>query len=378
MRTRGFTLVELLIASTLTMLILGSAVAMAAAARRALDVEPAALDTVRRMREGVTTLAGVLAAAGGGAGVSDPAVSLGASVPLVRPLTTLTGAPGPRFTALSVLRAASGGVGKVIQPQPGPAGSLTLNRPGSGCALTPVVCGFDVGDAVVIFDSRGHADVFEIGAVSDELARITPRQPLSYAYTTGASVMAVRLDRFGLLPQADGSQVLTRITFAGAREPMVDGVVDLAFHVWGRASAPQVRDAATGPGLAQYGLHPLEPFETDPEDVFPAGVHCMIARTATAPVSRLATYASDPDGLARLEPSHFSDGPWCAFDGAPGAYDADLFRLQRVDIHLRVEVQSAEFRGPAGRLFTRGGTADRNAPRWIPDRTLVASVALGR
>jgi hypothetical protein len=378
MSARGFTLVELLIASTLTVLVLASALTMAAAARRALDVEPAALDTVRRMREGVAALSGVLAGAGAGPGIGDPSLALGSSVPLVRPLTSLTGAAGPVFTALWVLRGTAGGAGRVAQPQPGPGGSLTLDRAGSGCARTPVVCGFDVEDVAVIFDSRGHSDVFEIAAVSEGLGRIPPRQPLAYTYTTGASVMAARADRFGLMPQADGSQALTRITFAGAREPMVDGVVELVFQTWGRAAAPDVRDAVSGPGLAQYGLHPLPPLDADPDGVFPDGVHCMTARTGAAPVSRLASHPPGADGLTQFAPEDFSDGPWCAFDGAPGAYDADLFRLQRVDIRLRVEVQSAEFRGPAGRLFTRGGTATRNTPRWVLDRAVVASVALGR
>ena len=84
------------------------------------------------------------------------------------------------------------------------------------------------------------------------------------------------------------------------------------------------------------------------------------------------------EGLAPLDPIDLADGPWCPYDGWSDAYDADLFRLSRVDLRLRVEVQSAEFRGPAGRLFTRGGTASRNAPRWVLDRTLETSVALGR
>ena len=96
------------------------------------------------------------------------------------------------------------------------------------------------------------------------------------------------------------------------------------------------------------------------------------------PLSRLVSYEPEADGLVRFEPGDFSDGPWCPYDGSPGAYDADLHRLSRIDIRLRVEVQAAEFRGPAGRLFTRGGTAARKAPRWVLDRTLVTSVALGR
>jgi Prokaryotic N-terminal methylation motif len=378
MSARGFTLVELLIASVLTLLVVAAAVAMASSARQAFVVEPAALDTVRRVREGTAVLGAALAGAGGGSAVGDGVWSFGASVPIVRPLTALTGAPSSRFTALWTLRAIEGGRGRLAAPQPGPAGSLTLDRAASACPLTTAVCGFDVGDIAAVFDGRGHYDVFQIGEVSDVLGRITPGAPLGYAYGSGAWVLAVRADRFGLLRQNDGSQALTRITWSGAREPMVDGVVDLEFRVWGRAPAPEIRDAATGPGVAQYGLPPPGPLDPDPDNVFTAGAHCMVARTGAAPVSRLVSYEPEADGLVRFEPGDFADGPWCPYDGSAGAYDADFHRISRVDIRLRVEVQSAEFRGPAGRLFTRAGTASRNAPKWVLDRTLVTSVALGR
>ncbi len=378
MNARGFTLVELLVTSLLTLLVVAAALAMAEASRQSFAVEPATLDTVRRVREGIDALSAALAGAGGGHAVGDGVSSFGSSVPMVRPLTALTGAPGTRFSALSALRAIEGGLGRLAVPQPGPAASLTLDRVASACPLTTAVCGFDVGDIVAVFDGRGHHDIFRIAAVSEALGRITPDAPLGHAYGAGAWVVAVRADRFGLVRQGDGSQALTRFTWSGAREPMVDGVVDLEFEAWGRALAPQLRDAATGPGLSQYGLPPPEPFEPDPDNVFTAGAHCMASRAGAVPLSRLVSYEPEADGLVRFEPGDLSDGPWCPYDGSPGAYDADLHRLSRIDIRLRVEVQAAEFRGPAGRLFTRGGTAARQAPRWVPDRTLVTSVALGR
>jgi hypothetical protein len=41
-----------------------------------------------------------------------------------------------------------------------------------------------------------------------------------------------------------------------------------------------------------------------------------------------------------------------------------------------VEGLAAEFRGPAGALFSRGGTGAHDAPRWIRDRGLSVSVAV--
>jgi hypothetical protein len=57
------------------------------------------------------------------------------------------------------------------------------------------------------------------------------------------------------------------------------------------------------------------------------------------------------------------------------ADDPDPARIRRIDLQLRVQVPSAELRGPAGYLFAVGGTA-RNARRWVPDLELRVAVAL--
>jgi prepilin-type N-terminal cleavage/methylation domain-containing protein len=49
--------------------------------------------------------------------------------------------------------------------------------------------------------------------------------------------------------------------------------------------------------------------------------------------------------------------------------------VQRVDLTLRLETASAEFRGAAGSLFRRGGVA-RNARAWVPDVELRTTVAI--
>jgi hypothetical protein len=378
MNARGFTVVELLVASLLGMLVMAAALTMAASARRSFAVEPAALDAVRRLRESVDVLTGALHGTGRGATIGDGVLSLTSAVPLVRPLAALDLGPGHRFNAIWILHTVDGGAGRLAAAQSGAAGSLTLDRVESPCPATGAVCGFNAGDVAVVFDARGHWDVFRVGAVSESLGRITPDAALSYAYRAGSWVAAARADQFGLVGQPDGSQTLTRITTAGAREPMVDGVVDLEIQVWGRADAPQVRDAASGLGLAQYGLHPPAPGAADPEAIFADGEHCMVGRRSLVPFSRLEDHVAGESSLVPIGLSDLSDGPWCPYEGSPGAYDADLFRLRRIDLKLRVEVQSAEFRGPAGLLFARGGTAERNAPRWVHDRTLLASVALGR
>jgi len=61
------------------------------------------------------------------------------------------------------------------------------------------------------------------------------------------------------------------------------------------------------------------------------------------------------------------DGPWCPDATFSNRFDADLLRIRRVRVNLRVQVAPSSLRGPAGLLFTRGGTANA-AERYVPDQ----------
>ncbi len=70
MSARGFTLVELLIATVITLLVVAGALVIAGSARSTFLVEPAALDTARRLRDGTDALASALRGAGGALSVA--------------------------------------------------------------------------------------------------------------------------------------------------------------------------------------------------------------------------------------------------------------------------------------------------------------------
>jgi hypothetical protein len=46
-----------------------------------------------------------------------------------------------------------------------------------------------------------------------------------------------------------------------------------------------------------------------------------------------------------------------------------MLRVRRVGVRLRVQVASADLRGPAGVLFTRGGTS-LDSKRLVPDQEI--------
>jgi hypothetical protein len=84
----------------------------------------------------------------------------------------------------------------------------------------------------------------------------------------------------------------------------------------------------------------------------------------------------------KLTEEQLKDGPWCPDSAAPGRYDADLLRIRKVRVTLRVQAASPSLRGPTGTLFTRGGTS-RGSERFIPDHeikfdVLARNLNLGR
>ena len=47
-------------------------------------------------------------------------------------------------------------------------------------------------------------------------------------------------------------------------------------------------------------------------------------------------------------------------------WDADLLRIRKIGVTLRVQAANAAMRGPASVLFAHGGTS-RSGNRWLPD-----------
>jgi hypothetical protein len=48
-------------------------------------------------------------------------------------------------------------------------------------------------------------------------------------------------------------------------------------------------------------------------------------------------------------------------------WDADLLRIRKVAVTIRVQAAVAALRGPASTLFTHGGTS-RGGNKWAPDQ----------
>jgi hypothetical protein len=79
--------------------------------------------------------------------------------------------------------------------------------------------------------------------------------------------------------------------------------------------------------------------------------------------------ASELGVTVSLGAEMLTDGPWCPDASAANRFDADLLRVRRIRVTLRVESAVASLRGPAGVLFRRGGTS-RAAERLVPDQEI--------
>jgi hypothetical protein len=86
-------------------------------------------------------------------------------------------------------------------------------------------------------------------------------------------------------------------------------------------------------------------------------------------VPRLATLGGGGIGQVELTQAMLSDGPWCPEAGKPSRFDADLLRVRRVRVTIRVQAALASLRGPAGTMFLKGGTANAS-DRFIPDQEI--------
>jgi prepilin-type N-terminal cleavage/methylation domain-containing protein len=346
MTARGFTLVELLVATLVSALVVSALVAAISPARAAFETAPAALELQQRARVAGEFLESAIRSAG----IEEPGnrhASIGGSfVPSLIP--ALGSGRGNLFSDFEVFRPVTGGRGVLAVDQPSAGAALTLlsNRE---CAHVRDVCGFVAGAIAAISDGQGRFDIFEVAAADPVWMTLLPLHPLSAPYAAGSRLHEAETFRFSLAPQTGGSKALVRTPRSGGAQPVVDGIADLTISLWGEAGAPQITwDGADG--TASYGPSLPSPAFSDGGNAWPAGESCLMGRDIAGPWSRLVALGP-PESLVQLSRSSLNDGPWCA-GGSLGIYDADLVRLRRVDVEIRLQ----------------------SPVRKVPDRTITTSV----
>lgn len=332
-RQRGFSLPELLVALGLTAMIAAMAWPLLAASLGASRHVPGLLERSQTLRGGVVFLTDLLGAAGTGARVGPPAGRLARHLPVVVPRRTGVPAADPVAVALSdrvtVLTVPEGAVGAPLS-SPVWAGDTLVTFANGACG-PPWLCGLTAGDTALIVDVTGRFEVVRIGVVAPGVATLAAALPRGFDPDHGAAIVPILVRvLYWRAPQRE----LRVATGGGADLPVLDGVVDFEVR-WHGTSAPPA------------GL-PL-----------PAGVAGCLHDEAGVP--RLASLGG-AEAIVPLDLGHLADGPWCGEGGA--AFDADLLRVRRLEVRLRVEATADALRG-VGAWFRRAGQA--RGAHLVPD-----------
>jgi len=376
-RETGFTLVEVLLSSLVTLIVVGAAFGLMSPAQRAFQAQPEASDVQQRVRVGVDSLRKDLVMAGAGTYSGPAAGPLNYFVAPLMPYrafgSSADQAQGVHFRpdAISFLYVPSTPKQtRLLAPlAPGALDIQIETLPNCPAPAQQQVCGFTVGDRLMLVDDGGNWDVFSVDVVVNGAAYLQHRgQPVIARYAAGSQVSEVRLGTYYLKTDvAAGTSQLMRYDGSVTDLPVVDDVVGLEFRYFGDAEPPRLTgvplDASPGPWTT-YG--PAPPAIGLSRGAWPAGENCtfMVSNGLQAP--RLATIGAGGLAHTELTAAMLTDGPWCPDALSPGRFDADLLRIRRVHVTLRVQSALASLRGPAGTLFTRGGTA-RDGDRYVPD-----------
>ena len=104
-------------------------------------------------------------------------------------------------------------------------------------------------------------------------------------------------------------------------------------------------------------------------DTWPTGENCVFKIVDGQHQPRLSVLGAGGIQQVKLDPAIFKDGDvYCADATKKTRYDADLLRIRRVRVKLRVQAGLESMRG-AGSLFVNPGTST-SAERYVPDQLI--------
>lgn len=374
MRSRGFSLIELVIATALTTAVLAGVFAMLHPARGAFQTAVEIADMQQRLRVGVDTLTRDLAMAGSGAyaaGRTGPLIYAFAPVLPFRQGQSGADPVGTfRFDTITLISVPSTAAQTTLQADL-MAGDVVLHTATApGCPAGSNLCRFVAGMTIIVYDDTGNIGTFTIAAVDDAAAQLTltarPANTAATTYTRGSNVIEASLHVYYLKTDlvAQTFQLMHYDGTTNSDVPVLDHTVGLTFEFHGDPLPP----ALVAVGDSSYG--PAPPAIGTQTTAYPAGENCafLIDASTGEQVPRLQTLAS-ATALAPLTAAQLVDGPWCPDVLNPNRWDADLLRIRRVAVTIRVEAALSALRGPAGVLFTHAGTS-REPMRWAPDQEI--------
>jgi len=257
----------------------------------------------------------------------------------------------------------------------------------SGCPQNDLLCGFKIGMTLLIYDQYGHSDTFTITQIQDpnqnnlKLQHNLQGDKLSYEYAQGSKI--IQANNFTYYLNTATSQLMFYDGSTAADIPVVDNVVGMTFKYYGDPQPPTLNGKplsdATGPWTT-YGPPPpslaaqVKDNFGNAADGWPNGESCLYQVVNGLQVPRLPVLGAGGNTLVELTAATLTDGPWCPGVANNNRWDADLLRVRKVSVTLRVQAALVALRGPASVLFTNGGSS-RGGDKWVPDQQITFSVA---
>jgi Prokaryotic N-terminal methylation motif len=348
----GFTLVEALVATAIVVLVTAGVLSALNPARGVFKTQPDVADMHQRLRAGVDALTRNLLSAGAGsysgAATGSLAGYFAPIMPFRRGLDSAIddGVGVFKSDAITIFSVPSTGAQTTVRSDMPTASSQVLIDTAPGCPKDPrtglidPLCGFKANATkAALFDGTGAFDTLSITS-ADEVAQALdfqhPQQSvLSKAYLGSASnhlSKIVEISTHVYYLNAATHQLMHYDGFSTVT-PLLDNVAALDFEYYADPLPPIL----ARPGKDQtvtYGPSPPKPGVT--QAPFAAGENCTWQMSGGGQVTRMASLGS-AGGLVRLTASQLTDGPWCPDDVNTSRYDADLLRIRKVRVTLRVK-----------------------------------------
>jgi Tfp pilus assembly protein PilW len=380
----GFTLVEFLLAAVLVLTTAGVIFNFLAPAHRAFQAQPEQSDLQQRLRVSVDTLTRDLVMAGAGTYAGPASGPLTNFIAPIMPYRAFGDAPDSsqavffRRDAISFVYVPSTASQTTLASSLA-AGALDVQlewSPNCPASTATQICGLESGDRMIVFDDKSQWDLFTVDQIGNGVMLLRRRGPPGTAsYQVGAAAAEVRLGSY-YLKSDDANRTYQLMHHDGwATElPVVDDVVRLEFQYFGDPEPPRLTgrplDEPVGPWTT-YG--PAPPPVEKTRGSWPQGENCTFLVANGEHLPRLHVLAGGA-ALVELTAAQLTDGPWCPNTLTLSRFDADVLRIRKIRVTVRVQSALAALRGPAGALFLKGGTAS-GAAHYVPDLEVQFDVA---
>jgi hypothetical protein len=346
---RGYSLIEMLVSTAIMMVIVGGVFQLVNPAHGTSRVQPEFADVQQRARIGVDTLFKDLVMAGAGPYQGATTGSLAKFFAPIVPYRLGQQTPDPplsfRDDALTVIYVPNTSSQTTIRDDmPNQSAEIKVNAQ-ANCPNDDELCGFEEGMSVLIFDETGAYESFEITKVQTSALHMQHRgQTFQKSYDAGATIVQAEWSHY----YWDSNQLQLRHYDGIATDvPLLDNVVGLTFTYFGDPNPPR-----------------------DPEPTI-GTENCIIDASGNPklPALTLGDGALSLAGsLAEIDPAIFQDGPVCG--AGTNAFDADLYRVRRIGVRIRIQAGDPELRGVDPQFFAQPGVGQGSVGGWVPDYEL--------